>query len=50
MFLEKQSFWGERKDYFHYLSEGGIKSLDPLIKKVNSLAEVWSQLLLMLVN
>ena len=40
-FLEKQSFWGDRKDYFHYLTEGGVKSLEPLIKKVTGSVEVW---------
>lgn len=39
---EKSSFWGERRDYWHYLSEGigELKALGSIIKKVQSQSQV----------
>lgn len=40
--IEHVSFWGDRRDYWHYLSTGvgGMKQLDDIVKKVQSLAHV----------
>ena len=40
--VEKLSFWGERKDYWHWMAEvaGGIKTLEQLVKKVQAISEV----------
>ena len=42
LLAEKVTFWGEKKDYYHYLTENvdGLKSLDQVIKKVQALTEV----------
>ena len=39
---EKLSFWGERRDYFHYLSDqiADMKALESCCKKVNSYPKV----------
>eukprot|EP00731_Ephydatia_muelleri_P012846 Em0007g156a len=39
---ERLSFWGERRDYWGYLSEGcaGNKALDPIIKHIQSSTQV----------
>ena len=43
LLTEKLTFWGERKDYFHYLSEGlgSLKTLDIPIKRVQGMNEVY---------
>lgn len=40
--LEKLSFWGERKDYYHYMTENlsGLKTFDHMVKRVQGLTEV----------
>ena len=40
--VEKLSFWGERKDYWHWMAEvaGGIKTLEQLVKRVQGFSEV----------
>ena len=42
MVTEKLSFWGDRRDYWNYLSEGVSrrKTLETVVKKVQSLAHV----------
>ena len=39
---EKSSFWGERRDYWHYLSEGvgELKGLDSIVKIVQAQQQV----------
>ena len=39
---DKVSFWGERRDYWHYLSEevGGVKSLGGITKQVQAIPQV----------
>ncbi len=39
---EKSSFWGERRDYWHYLSEGvgELKALDSIVKIVQAQQQV----------
>lgn len=41
-FTEKVNFWGERRDYWHYLTEGlgNIKELDSCVKIVQALPQV----------
>ena len=40
--LEKVNFWGERRDYWHYLSEvvSKMKTLDGCVKRVQGLSQV----------
>ena len=42
MATEKLSFWGDRRDYWNYLSEGvaRMKSLEIIVKRVQTLAHV----------
>ena len=42
MVTEKLSFWGDRRDYWNYLSEGvgHMKSLETIVKRVQTLAHV----------
>ena len=39
---EKLSFWGDRRDYWNYLSEGvgRMKTLETIVKQVQTLAHV----------
>ncbi len=39
---EKSSFWGDKRDYWHYLSEGvgEIKALDSVVKIVQAQSQV----------
>ena len=39
---EKLSFWGDRRDYWNYLSEGvaRMKTLETIVKSVQTLAQV----------
>ena len=42
MVTEKLSFWGDRRDYWNYLSEGvgRMKTLETIVKRVQTLAHV----------
>lgn len=41
-FSDKLSFWGDRRDYWNYLSEGigRMKALETIVKQVQTLAHV----------
>ncbi|XP_019854093.1 PREDICTED: FYVE and coiled-coil domain-containing protein 1-like [Amphimedon queenslandica] len=41
---EKLSFWGERRDYYHYIMENlsGLKNFEQIVKRVQGLSEIVS--------
>ena len=45
-FTEKISFWGERKDYWHYMTEDlqGMRELSQSVKSIQAKPEVSSLL------